>query len=275
MTKQDETRLALGDAGEAVVCLQKRIGRIACCFPGIPKVPAANGIYDRATAASVAALQRLFALPKTGEADAATREKIAEQCKKTEKLLALYAEGIPISELEKLFRHNLRQGDKGTEIRLLQYYLDFLAHFNPALPKMRVDGEFGPGTAQALRRFQEEYGLPPDGIAGRKSWEKLLLAYADALCLLPDAFLSPASLYYPGYFITSGANGAVVLQLQQYLSTIAENNQAVPHPDGDGYFGEKTQQAVAAVQRLAGLPEFGSVGPLSWNAILNLYNELR
>ena len=33
-----------------------------------------------------------------------------------------------------------------------------------------VDGLFGPGTEAALRIFQSQHGLVPDGIAGPKTW---------------------------------------------------------------------------------------------------------
>ena len=39
--------------------------------------------------------------------------------------------------------------------------------------------------------------------------------------------------------------------------------------------GNATKAAVTAVQRLADLPQNGAVGPLTWNAIVNLYNEYR
>ena len=36
-----------------------------------------------------------------------------------------------------------------------------------------IDGKFGYGTYWALRNFQEQYGLPVDGIAGAKTKKKL------------------------------------------------------------------------------------------------------
>ena len=37
-----------------------------------------------------------------------------------------------------------------------------------------ADGDFGPATAAALRRFQTENGLEADGVCGDNSWRKLL-----------------------------------------------------------------------------------------------------
>ena len=92
---------------------------------------------------------------------------------------------------------------------------------------------------------------------------------------LPDEYRSYSSLLYPGYTITTGASGNVVTQLQTFLRTIAQNNKAVPLITADGIYGEKTKAAVIAVQKLSGIPQTGAVGPLTWNAIVNLYNEYR
>jgi len=36
-----------------------------------------------------------------------------------------------------------------------------------------VDGKIGTGTIDAIRRFQADNGLDPDGVCGRKTWSKL------------------------------------------------------------------------------------------------------
>ena len=38
----------------------------------------------------------------------------------------------------------------------------------------QADGYFGPATEKALRSFQSEHGLSPDGVCGPLTWEKLL-----------------------------------------------------------------------------------------------------
>ena len=55
----------------------------------------------------------------------------------------------------------LREGSRGPAVQLLQLALD-RAGFGP----LRRDGRFGPVTAAALRDFQREMDLRPDGVAG-------------------------------------------------------------------------------------------------------------
>ena len=38
---------------------------------------------------------------------------------------------------------------------------------------VKVDGNFGPGTEAAMRAFQRNHGLVPDGIVGPKTWQAL------------------------------------------------------------------------------------------------------
>lgn len=57
---------------------------------------------------------------------------------------------------------------RGDDVAELQQRLAALG-FDPG----RVDGIFGPTTAQAVRDFQENVGLPPDGMAGRTTLAEL------------------------------------------------------------------------------------------------------
>ena len=121
--------------------------------------------------------------------------------------------------------------------------------------------------------FQNKYGLTVDGIVGRSTWNAIQDAYEGVLRTLPPNYKSYANLIYPGYFITTGAKGDVVRQLQTYLRVIGQNNPSVPVISVDGDYGSRTKAAVEAVQRLNGLEPNGQVGPITWNAIIDLYRD--
>lgn len=57
-------------------------------------------------------------------------------------------------------RTTLRRGDRGELVRVVQARLG-----------LDVDGVFGPNTEAAMRRFQLQHGLVPDGIVGPISWQ--------------------------------------------------------------------------------------------------------
>lgn len=261
--------------GEDTRTIQRQLNRIRRNYPSIPAIPDANGFFDAATRAAVVQFQRIFNLAPDGIVGKATWYKIKQIYNAVKKVSELYSEGITISEVERIFSEVLKRGNRGNDVRTIQYFLNFLAFFNDRLVDLNVDGIFGPATENAVKTFQREYGLTPDGIVGRATWYAILDAYYATLNSLPDEYRSYSSLLYPGFTITTGSSGNVVNQLQTFLRVIAQNNNAVPLITADGIYGERTKAAVTAVQKLSGIPQTGSVGPLTWNAIVNLYNEYR
>ena len=147
--------------------------------------------------------------------------------------------------------------------------------FNDALQSVDVDGIFGPKTRDAVIAFQRYYGLTPDGIVGRDTWNKMQIVYQGILNDLPSEYRSYSSLLYPGYVLSVGSTGKVVEQIQTFLRVIAQNNSAVPVINVDGIYGNATRNAVIAVQRLSNIEPTGVVGPETWNAIVQLYNDYR
>ena len=65
----------------------------------------------------------------------------------------------------------LRKGDKGPQVRTLQAILIGLGH---DCGQWGADGDFGGKTEEALRKYQSRNNLDPDGVAGPKTWKKLL-----------------------------------------------------------------------------------------------------
>ena len=56
----------------------------------------------------------------------------------------------------------LKLGSKGKEVEDLQRYL-----------KIKIDGDFGPKTETAVKKFQKDNKLTPDGIVGDKTWNAM------------------------------------------------------------------------------------------------------
>ena len=67
----------------------------------------------------------------------------------------------------------IQRGAYGDDVIELQARLQYLGFYTG-----KIDGKFGYGTYWALRNFQEQYGLPIDGIAGAKT-KKTLTGFSD------------------------------------------------------------------------------------------------
>jgi N-acetylmuramoyl-L-alanine amidase len=65
----------------------------------------------------------------------------------------------------------VQRGAVGDDVIELQARLQYIGYFHG-----KIDGVFGWGTYWALRNFQQEYGLPVDGLAGGDTRDKLVKA---------------------------------------------------------------------------------------------------
>ena len=73
--------------------------------------------------------------------------------------------------------YNLEIGSRGDKVRQLQEQINVIAGSYPAIPKVTVDGIYGPATAAAIRKIQSVFGLPQTGITDYSTWYKVSEIY--------------------------------------------------------------------------------------------------
>lgn len=266
--------LRVGDAGNNVKIIQTQLNRIAQNYPAIPKIAQENGVFDISTELAVRKFQEIFGLSPTGEVDKPTWYKIKQFYVGVKGLSDLISEGLTISEAQIPFSTQLREGSQGIGVRTIQYYLNILAYFNPALIAPPLDGVYGVSTTNAVRIFQQYYGLPVTGVMNTSTWNVLNRIYSETVEFLPQGYSGKYGKLYPGYFLSEGMSGENVRDLQTYLALIGQNLQAIPEIPVTGYFGAQTKAAVIAFQNAFGIPANGAVGPVTWNTIVQQYDFL-
>lgn len=72
---------------------------------------------------------------------------------------------------------NLIIGSSGENVRIIQDQLNRISEAYSAIPRIAVDGQYGPLTAEAVRTFQEIFNLPPSGIVDFTTWYKISAIY--------------------------------------------------------------------------------------------------
>ena len=73
--------------------------------------------------------------------------------------------------------YTLSQGSSGTKVRQMQEQLNVIVGAYPAIPKITVDGIYGPATAAAVSKFQSVFGLPVTGTVDYRTWYKISEIY--------------------------------------------------------------------------------------------------
>ncbi|ARV57567.1 cell wall-binding protein [Nostocales cyanobacterium HT-58-2] len=145
--------LERGDEGEDVKVLQERL-RIAGFYTGN-----STGIYGPITEDAVKRFQEAYNLAPDGIVGPATLAKLPAGS-------VGYGDDAP--RKQRTNGDKLRLGDRGESVRVLQEQL-IKAGYLEGEP----NGYFGPYTADAVRRFQEDNYLASSGIAGPTTRSKL------------------------------------------------------------------------------------------------------
>ena len=71
----------------------------------------------------------------------------------------------------------LENGSSGNKVRQMQEELNVIAGAYPAIPKITVDGIYGPATAASVKKFQSVFGLPATGTVDYRTWYKISEIY--------------------------------------------------------------------------------------------------
>ena len=268
------TPLRLGSSGGDVRTIQVQLNRISTDYPLIPKISVTNGVFGTETDDAVRAFQKTFNLTQEGIVGKATWYKIKYIYVAVTNLAELNSEGISISELSQQFVSDIRPGNVGDPVRVVQYYLSYIALFNNNIPRLTQDGIYGTATEDAVRAFQRAYALPITGIVNRETWNKMSEVYLGILGDNLPQYITEENIPYPGTPLIEGSQGEAVSVLQERLSYISESFTNIPNVNVTGYFGEETIAAVNAFLEDVGLPPKGIVGPVAWAKIEETYLSL-
>lgn len=172
----------------------------------------------------------------------------------------------------------LVEGDTGRDVELIQRKLNRISVNYPGIPKIEpADGFFDSQTTSAVRKFQEVFGLVPDGIVGRATWNEIQFIYNAVKKLYSvnseGLKISDVTTRY-SESLGIGAVGEGVSTIQYYLSYISLFVPTVLAATLDGSYGEATANAVRSFQRTYGLPETGTVDRETFDSMENVYNGI-
>jgi len=183
-----------GDEGDGVLSLQYYLSYISLFVPTVQST-ALDGSFGPATENAVISFQRTYGLPETGIVNRLTWDRIESTYYGYVNELEFNANPpVPLPFPGRI----LADGVEGNDVRVLQEYLNYISNSYNEIPKVTVDGIYGPATAEQVRIFRQIFGIGNESNrVGAPTWNAIASVYED---------LSVGSLVnegqFPGYEIS-------------------------------------------------------------------------
>ena len=164
-----DVTISFGDTGNYVLLLQSLLDYISVFYPSVQNVEK-DGVYGRATEDSVKQFQKTFGISETGVVTPLMWNALYQ-------VYLNIIKSITPTLPEQGFPGNLKRGDSGESVRLIQSYLNAISRIYPEIPPVTEDGIFGGDTENAVVQFQRLARLNPTGIIDVATWERIAELY--------------------------------------------------------------------------------------------------
>ncbi len=170
---------------------------------------------------------------------------------------------------------DLTLGYSGNPVRTIQVQLNRISRNYPAIPKIGdVVGDYDYITEDAVKSFQQIFGLPQTGIVDEATWYQIAYIFISVKRLAElnseGLTLGEVSQQYTEP-LQIGMQGQNVRTIQYYLAVIGAYYAAIQPVEITGYFGAMTETSVKSLQQVFGLPQTGIVDEATWHCILDAY----
>tara|TARA_B100000683_G_scaffold217865_1_gene213963 strand:- start:1460 stop:3304 length:1845 start_codon:yes stop_codon:yes gene_type:complete len=158
----------------------------------------------------------------------------------------------------------LKRGAKGAKVKKLQYDLGV----QPA------DGDFGPATEKAVKKFQKLYQLKPDGIVGPNTQKMINKTVSISLKDKPEYFKSVPKSDFGAISAFRVSRRGGLMNNPKQVDSIKELQAELKRRNMykgpiDGKYGPDTRDSVASFQKTKGLYVDGDAGPKTILALMN------
>ncbi len=157
------------------------------------------------------------------------------------------------------------------EVYELQYMLRKIAQITGEIPLINPDGIYGEDTRAAVRDFQAQNGITPNGEVGRQTWDAIFEKYKESIYMVSQAepiYPFPS----PSYTSQSGERSDIIVLIQLILSALAVVYDDFEDIVISGENDAKTQEALKRFQGYNGLAQTGVLDKRTWDAAAKSFN---
>lgn len=167
-------------------------------------------------------------------------------------------------------------GTSGDFVRMINIQLNRIGQNYPAIPIITNSSPyFTVETERAVKKFQEIFNLPINGVVDKATWYKIKYVY-NAVKKIADLYsegisIEEASLIFKRQ-LELGDTGQYINTLNYLINVVSYFDSSIPFLDLSGdVFTEDTKQVVVAFQNKYGLPATGIVNARTWAALREAY----
>ena len=164
----------------------------------------------------------------------------------------------------------MNPNERAMYVREIQEYLYTIALYTGKLPLVVPDGIFDNRTADAVRAFQLQNGLEPDGIVGLTTWQAIYTAYLAVSAANKPAV--PVSVFRDALRIGDNSDAVVVTGL--LINAAARHYPCLPTVTVQSEYTATLAAAVEELQRIFGLEPTGNTDKQTWEHLVRLYEAL-
>lgn len=161
------------DVVPRVQAVQYFLNVLSAYYNSIPSVDI-NGVLNTQTRTAIMEFQKTMGLPITGIVDEQTWNSMYNNVVGILDTLPPSAIALPSLIWPGIV---YRLGSEGPGVYLIQQYLNYIALVLEGLPPTDPDGIYGPRTEQAVRQFQQYFGIDVTGVVDQYTWNRIVLIY--------------------------------------------------------------------------------------------------
>ena len=169
----------------------------------------------------------------------------------------------------------LGAGSFGMAVQTIQIQLNRISRNYPAISKIpNANGNYDSATEEAVRTFQQVFGLSPTGTVNKATWYKIAYIYASVKRLAELDSEGITRDEFPLQFtenLTPNMQNEQIRGLQYFLAVVGAYYESVLPIEITGIYDQQTENSVRSFQQVYGLPETGIVDERTWNELYRAY----